>query len=312
MNVLDLFGANTAGLEVEDVTNPKSIVVDKKGDVYQDGKLIKKGEDVKNIKKVPLQKNDKDSVDLTDASATYKSIVEGLPPLPASTSNKVVFDDFMKNRLGNLQFKKDMEAEQKRLDNLGFFGKMMETLKTDADAREKFFDQLGTIGGEISRPTDPGEARSLARDLIVGSQKGQGLTAAKAKAEAENLAQIAKARKDANPLQFASSSYKQALEAANAMVQQGKLSPNTPEYFAFIEDRMTSLGLGSQVTSIMSAITQAQEKLVFLEDETQRSNMENLINNLQNEIFNILGGSSSAGTSQTQKDFMNEIDATQN
>ena len=206
----------------------------------------------------------------------------------------------------------DKDKKSKTKKDLGFFGNMIETLKTDADAREKFFDQLGTIGGEISRPTDPGEARSLARDLIVGSQKGQGLTAAKAKAEAENLAQIAKARKDANPLQFASSSYKQALEAANAMVQQGKLSPNTPEYFAFIEDRMTSLGLGSQVTSIMSAITQAQEKLVFLEDETQRSNMENLINNLQNEIFNILGGSSSAGTSQTQKDFMNEIDATQN
>lgn len=307
MNVLDLFGANTAGLEVDDVKNPKTIVVDDKGDVYQGGELIKKAEDIDNVKKVPLQKNDKKEDKKEDTSIK-------LPPLPASTSDKVVFDDFMKGKLANLQFKKDMEAEQKRLDNLGFFGKMMETLKTDADAREKFFDQLGTIGAEISRPTEPGEARSLARDLIVGSQKGQGLTAAKAKAEAENLAQIAKARKDANPLQFASSSYKQALEAADAMVKQGKLSPNTPEYFAFIEDRMTSLGLGSQVTSIMSAITQAQEKLQFpgTMSEEDVASMQNLINNLQNEIFNILGGSSSAGTSQTQKDFMNEIDATQN
>ena len=120
MSFLDYFGA--PDIKKEDVTNPDTIVVDENGDVYQDGKLIKKGEDVDNVK---AKDKKEDSVDLTDASDTYKSIVEGLPPLPASTSNKVVFDDYMKNKLLGKQLKDDMLAEKERVSNLSFIGKML-------------------------------------------------------------------------------------------------------------------------------------------------------------------------------------------
>ena len=40
MNFLDYFGG--PDVDKEDVTNPNTIVVDEKGDVYQDGELIKK------------------------------------------------------------------------------------------------------------------------------------------------------------------------------------------------------------------------------------------------------------------------------
>ena len=48
MSFLDYFGG--PDIKKEDVTNPDTIVVDENGDVYQDGKLIKKGEDVDNVK----------------------------------------------------------------------------------------------------------------------------------------------------------------------------------------------------------------------------------------------------------------------
>ena len=71
---------------------------------------------------------------------------------------------------------KALQEDKGTKKDLGFFGNMIQTLKTDADARQKFLDQLGGIGEAISRPTNPGEARSLVRDVIVGSQKGEGRT----------------------------------------------------------------------------------------------------------------------------------------
>ena len=92
-NFLDLFSG--PDVDKEDVTNPKTIVVDEKGDVYQDGKLIKKGEDIDNVKA-------KDKQDKEKEDETYQSILDSLPSLDSEEGDlftNTTFTKDMKDRL---------------------------------------------------------------------------------------------------------------------------------------------------------------------------------------------------------------------
>ena len=177
------------------------------------------------------------------------------------------------------------QAEKDRIANLGFFGKMMETLKTDADARQKFFDQLGGIGAEISRPTEPGEARSLVRDVIVGSEKGEGKSIAKRKAAAEQLADVALARQRANPMQYYTSAMKELTQQAIAAGYQ----PGTDAFTKYIGAALRSKGLSENLASYSQTLKNLNEQLLTAQalpdnQETvqqiikQISDIQNLIN----------------------------------
>ena len=72
MNFLDYFGG--PDVDKEDVKNPNTIVVDENGDVYQDGKLIKKGEDVDNVK----AKDKKEESKIEDKD---KTVLDSLPDI---------------------------------------------------------------------------------------------------------------------------------------------------------------------------------------------------------------------------------------
>ena len=292
MSFLDYFGG--PDIKKEDVTNPDTIVVDENGDVYQDGKLIKKGEDVDNVKSKDKKE---DSVDLTDASDTYKSIVEGLPPLPASTSNKVVFDDYMKNKLLGKQLKDDMLAEKERVSNLSFVGKMLETLKTDANARQKFFDQMGSIGAEISRPTQPGEARSFVRDLIVGSKRGEATSLNKAVSGAKIAADMAKAAKDANPVQFFTTTMKNIYDEAARTYK-----PGSPEYNEFIRERLRIANIGSGAKALFESLETERAQLNSpgaLRDPEIKKQIENNIDIINQQIRELLGTADASGTTES-------------
>ena len=177
------------------------------------------------------------------------------------------------------------QAEKDRLANLGFFGKMMETLKTDADARQKFFDQLGGIGAEISRPTEPGEARSLVRDVIVGSERGEGKSIAKRKAAAEQLANVALARQRANPMQYYTTAMKELTQQAIAAGYE----PGTDAFTKYIGAALRSKGLSENLASYSETLKNLNEQLLTAQalpnnEETvqqiikQISDIQNLIN----------------------------------
>ena len=177
------------------------------------------------------------------------------------------------------------QKEKDRIAGLGFFGKMMETLKTDADARQKFFDQLGGIGSEISRPTNPGEARGLVRDVIVGSEKGQGRTLGRKQTEAKTMADLALARQRANPMQYYTTAMKELTQEAIAAGYE----PGTSQFTKYIGAALRSKGLSQNLASYSETLKNLNDQLLTAQalpnnEETvqqiikQISDIQNLIN----------------------------------
>ena len=229
------------------------------------------------------------------------TILKNLPKLSAEGTDQPVFDDYMKSKLQMRKFEKEQEdaaqAEEDRLANMGIFGKMMEKLKTDADARQKFFDQLGGIGAEISRPTEPGEARSLARDLIVGSERGEGKSIAKRKASAETLADVALARQRANPMQYYTTAMKELTQQA---ISEG-FQPGTLAFTKYVGNRLREKGISEQALTYSEVLKNLNEQLLTAQaggDQTKIDQILQQIAQAQGLLNTVLGGTDT-GASNT-------------
>jgi hypothetical protein len=187
----------------------------------------------------------------------------------------------------------DEDEKSKTKKDLGFFGNMIEKLKTDADARQRFFDQLGGIGAEISRPTEPGEARSLARDLIVGSEQGEKRSIAKRKAEAETMADVALARQRANPMQYYTTAMKELTQQAIA----AGLQPGTAAFTTYIGEKLRGKGLSANLASYSETLKNLNEQLLQAQAANQDpSTIIQQIKDIQGLITAELGGTSGASS----------------
>lgn len=202
-------------------------------------------------------------------------------------------DDFVKLALIRGEEKKAAKDAEANKKELGFFGKMLDTLKTDADARQKFFDQLGGIGAEISRPTDPGEARSLVRDVIVGSERGEGKTIAKRKAEAEEMANVALARQRTNPMQYYTTAMKELTQQAIA----AGLTPGTKPFIEYIGEKLRGQGLSKNLASYSETLRNLNDQLLTAQaipdNQEAVQTILKQIKDIQGLITTELGGTSS-------------------
>tara|TARA_R100001163_G_scaffold34863_1_gene26882 strand:+ start:495 stop:1481 length:987 start_codon:yes stop_codon:yes gene_type:complete len=229
---------------------------------------------------------DRGKDDLTKRQIMQSPFFEGSINVPFE-------DDFVKLALLQGKEKKaEKEAEASKKD-LGFFGKMIDKLQTDADARQRFFDQLGGIGAEISRPTEPGEARSLARDLIVGSEQGEKRSIAKRKAEAETMADVALARQRANPMQYYTTAMKELTQQAIA----AGLTPGTPPFTTYIGEKLRGKGLSANLASYSETLKNLNEQLLQAQAAGQDpATIIQQIKDVQGLITAELGGTSGASS----------------
>tara|TARA_Y100000114_G_scaffold133827_1_gene133548 strand:+ start:709 stop:1686 length:978 start_codon:yes stop_codon:yes gene_type:complete len=188
---------------------------------------------------------------------------------------------------------KALQEDKGTKKDLGFFGNMIQTLKTDADARQKFLDQLGGIGEAISRPTDPGEARSLVRDVIVGSERGEGRTLAKRKAAAEEMANVALARQRTNPMQYYTTAMKELTQQAVA----AGLTPGTKPFIEFIGEKLRGQGLSKNLASYSETLRNLNEQLLTAQaipdNQEAVQTILKQIKDIQGLITTELGGTSS-------------------
>jgi len=227
------------------------------------------------------------------------TILKNLPKLSAEGTDQPIFDDYMKSKLQIRKFEKELEnaaqAEKDRLANMGVFGKMMEKLKTDANARQKFLDQIGSIGAEISRPTDPGEARGLVRDVIVGSQKGEGKTIAKRKAESEYLADVALAQQRANPMQYYTTTMKELTQQA---IAEG-FAPGSSAFTKYIGARLRDKGISEDAATYSETLRNLNEQLMAANasgDQKQVDVILEQISKVQNLLNVTLGGTDASSS----------------
>ena len=227
------------------------------------------------------------------------TIIKNLPKLSPDGAETGMFDDYMKSKLQLRKFEMEQEeaaqAEKDRIANSFSFGNMIERLKTDADARQKFFDQLGGIGAQISRPTEPGEARSLARDLIVGSEQGEKRSIAKRKAEAEAMADVALARQRANPMQYYTTAMKELTQQA---ISEG-FQPGTLAFTKYVGAKLRDKGISEQALTYSEVLKNLNEQLVTAEALGEQDKVDQILQQIsqtQNLLNTVLGGTSTGAS----------------
>ena len=189
----------------------------------------------------------------------------------------------------------DEDKKSKTKKDLGFFGNMMQTLKTDADARQKFLDQIGSIGAEISRPTDPGEARSLVRDVIVGSERGEGKTIAKRKASAEIMADAALAQQRANPMQYYTTAMKELTQQA---ISEG-FQPGTLAFTKYVGAKLRDKGISEQALTYSEVLKNLNEQLLTAQATGEQEKIDQILQQIsqtQNLLNTVLGGTSTGAS----------------
>ena len=190
---------------------------------------------------------------------------------------------------------KALQEDKGTKKDLGFFGNMMQTLKTDADARQKFLDQIGSIGAEISRPTDPGEARSLVRDVIVGSERGEGKTIAKRKASAEMMADAALAQQRANPMQYYTTAMKELTQQA---IAEG-FQPGTLAFTKYVGARLRDKGISEQALTYSEVLKNLNEQLLTAQATGEQEKIDQILQQIsqtQNLLNTVLGGTSTGSS----------------
>ena len=264
--------------------------------LYEIEKLAEEGKEIDELDKQITETkggtkiSDKDKNMPEAQRSMLEQGIRGLGDSLSQAERDEFYNSFLKQKVFDAQKK-----EQQRVDNLSFVGKMLETLKTDANARQKFFDQLGGIGAEISRPTEPGEARSLVRDVIVGSERGEGKTIAKRKASAEMMADAALAQQRANPMQYYTTAMKELTQQA---IAEG-FQPGTLAFTKYVGAKLRDQGISEQALTYSEVLKNLNEQLLTAQATGEQEKIDQILQQIsqtQNLLNTVLGGTSTGAS----------------
>ena len=187
----------------------------------------------------------------------------------------------------------------------GPFGKLGEYLSKNESARNKLFDMLGSVGRELVRPTQPGEARGLLSDISAGIEKGEAQYSAEEAAAAEAALKYAQAQKAMNPEQYYTSTMKNVYDEA----EKRGLKPGTTAYNDFISNRLRLANIGESTIAISELLRDVGERLRFETDQNVRQELISERDAYRSQLQELLG-TGDGSTSQSYTDLMKEFDAT--
>ena len=230
-----------------------------------------------------------------------------------------IFDDYIKNRIQNLKdgevlknlpkISKDEKPKivpkrkpQPDPKYEGPFGKLGEYLSKNESARNKLFDMLGSVGRELVRPTQPGEARGLLSDISAGVEKGETRYSAEQAAAADAALKYAQAQKAMSPEQYYTSTMKNVYDEA----KKKGLKPGTTAYNEFVSERLRLANIGESTTAISELLNDARERLQFENDQNIRQEIMAEIDAYRSQLQELLG----TGDGSTSQSAASIYDAT--
>ena len=178
----------------------------------------------------------------------------------------------------------------------GPFGKLGKYLSENEDARNKLFDMLSSVGRELVRPTQPGEARGLLSDISAGIEKGEAQYSAEQAAAADAALKYAQAQKAMSPEQYYTSTMKNVYDEA----KKKGLKPGTTAYNEFVSERLRLANIGESTTAIAELLSDARERLQFETDQNIRQDIIAEIDAYRSQLQELLGtGDGSTSQSAT-------------
>ena len=177
--------------------------------------------------------------------------------------------------------------------DLSMWQKIGKHFSENADARDKLFTTLGSIGREMVKPIQPGQAAAgaLLPTLSRGMEAGEEAYAAKEAAETKRILDIASARQKINPMQY----YSNKMQEARTMVPEGT-DPDSALGIQWIGNYLRNQGIPGQVLDLQTALTEAQISLTTVSEE-ERPNIQKNINAYISQINTLLNQSLGSGGS---------------
>jgi hypothetical protein len=177
----------------------------------------------------------------------------------------------------------------------GPFGKLGEHFAKNAAARDKLFSMMGSMGRELVKPIQPGQAAAgaLLPTLSRGLGKGETEYAAKQAAGAKTALDIASARQKISPLQYYSSKMQEARLAVPSSIEGG---PDSAAGKRWIGQYLMSVGMPSQVVDLTSSLDSLKLQLLSAPSDAEKKRIQGLVDKISRQIQDLvsqsIGGSS--------------------
>ena len=168
----------------------------------------------------------------------------------------------------------------------GPFGKIGEYFSKNADARDKLFLMMGSMGREMVKPIEPGKqaAGALIPTLSRGMEAGEKKYAAEKLAETEMLLKRAEAAQKANPLQYFTSKMKEL----RAQAWAANIDPDTSEGISWMGQQLTQIGIGEGAAQLTQSLSNAQEQLMLITDPNKKKEQQKLIDKLNSQLMALI------------------------
>ena len=193
-----------------------------------------------------------------------------------------------------------IKEEEKRLaeekKGLSVWGRMAKHFGENADKRDQLFSMLGSMGRELVKPIQPGQAAAgaLLPTLSRGLGKGEEEWAAKEAAATKRMLDIAEAQQKINPLQYFSTKMKEA----KAMVPEG-IEPGSADEKKWIANHLRSTGIPTQLVDLTSAVESLNLQLMTAPEERKKE-LQDMINGINRQIMDLasqgMGGTTGTST----------------
>jgi hypothetical protein len=188
---------------------------------------------------------------------------------------------------------KKPERKPKPEKDLSMWQKIGKHFAENADARDKLFTTLGSVGREMVKPIQPGQeaAGALLPTLSRGLEKGEATYAAKEAAATKRMLDIASARQKINPLQY----YSSKMSEARLAVPSGT-DPDSAEGKRWIGNYLKSVGIPSQVVDLTSSLESLNLQVLSASSDEEKKRLQGLINQINTQLESLItqsiGGSS--------------------
>jgi hypothetical protein len=219
-------------------------------------------------------------------------------PGSRGASKSQLYESKQRDKAHKEFMKKKAEDEAKEEPELSMWQKIGKHFRENADARDKLFTTIGSVGKEFVKPIEPGKeaAGALLPTLSRGITKGEEEYATKQAAATKRAVDLASARQNINPLQY----YTTAMKEARLMVPEG-IDPDSQAGVAWIGNHLRSTGIPSQIVDLGATITE-QQLLLTTAPEGDRAgiqkNISEMIIQLNVLVNQMMGseGSTDTGT----------------
>ena len=172
----------------------------------------------------------------------------------------------------------------------GPFGELGEYFSKNADKRDELFDYISSIGRQLVKPTNPGEARSFLGDISAGLEAGESKIAAKDAASLDALVKRADAAESLNPLQQYTSKMKEVRQEAIMLGYE----PGTKAYNDYVGTRLRGEGVSEEINNIVETIENLRLQAQMNPDSAE--SIQKNIDNLQNKLTALTTGKMSSGS----------------